>query len=83
MTVNHFHFFKDSITSAHTNSIEGTWIHVKRSLNKNGTRKALLDNYFAEFRWRHHFLAGFVDPFMVLLNHVVLYHHNVPAPEDE
>jgi hypothetical protein len=29
MTVNHSRFFKDPITGAHINSIEGTWMHVK------------------------------------------------------
>jgi hypothetical protein len=53
------------------------------SLNKNSTSKALLDNYFAEFMWRRRFLVGFVDPFMVLLNHIALYHHTIPASEDE
>jgi transposase-like protein len=80
-TVNHSQNFKDPITGAHTNSIEGTWMHVKRSLNKNGTRKSLLASYFAEFIWRRRFLEGNVCPFATFLNHVALYHHRVPPPE--
>ena len=65
LTVNHSSFFKDPITGAHTNSIEGTWMHVKRSLHKNGTTKPLLGSYFAEFMWRRHFLQSNGDPFLI------------------
>jgi transposase-like protein len=65
LTVNHSRFFKDPITGAHTNSIEGTWMHVKRSLHKNGTTKPLMGSYFAEFMWRRHFLQNSGDPFVI------------------
>jgi hypothetical protein len=83
LTINHSRFFRDPDTGAHTNSIEGTWMHVKRSLNKNGTMKELLPNYFTEFMWRRRFLDGNVDPFALFLRHIALYHHEVPHIEDE
>lgn len=52
LSVNHSITFKDPETGAHTNTIEGTWFHVKRSLPKHGTRKHLLASYFADFMWR-------------------------------
>ena len=79
--VNHSCFFKDLVISAYTNSIEGTWMHVKRLLNKNGTRRALLTNYFVEFMWHRRFMRGNIDPFVVFLNHIILYHHIVLAPD--
>lgn len=52
LKVNHSLTFKDPETGAHTNTIEGTWFHVKRSLPKHGTRKHLLASYFADYIWR-------------------------------
>jgi hypothetical protein len=49
LIVNHFKFFGNLNIGVHTKSIEGTWMHVKRYLNKNGTTKELLPNYFAKF----------------------------------
>ncbi|CAF0797011.1 unnamed protein product [Brachionus calyciflorus] len=39
----------------HTNNIEGTWFHLKRSLPRHGTNKSLLAGYFAEFILRKKF----------------------------
>jgi hypothetical protein len=63
LTVNHSVTFKDPETGAHTNTIEGTWFHVKRSLPKHGTRKHLLASYFAEYMWRKKFYSfeTFID----------------------
>ena len=55
LTVNHSIEFKNPETGAHTNNIEGTWFHLKRSLPKHGTNKSLLAGYFAEFIWRKKF----------------------------
>lgn len=62
-TVNHSVTFKDPDTGAHTNTIEGTWFHVKRSLPKHGTRKHLLSSYFADYMWRKKFYGfeTFID----------------------
>jgi hypothetical protein len=70
LIVNHSRFFCDPDTGAHTNSIEGTWMHVKRYLNKNGTTKELLPNYFAEFMWCRQFLDGNVDLFALFLRYI-------------
>ena len=47
LTVNHTIEFKNPETGAHTNNIEGTWFHLKRSLPRHGTNKSLLAGYFA------------------------------------
>jgi hypothetical protein len=83
LTINHSNFFYNLDTGAHINSIEGTWLHVKRSLNKNGKIKELLPIYFAEFMWRRRFLDGNVDPFALFLWQIALYHHEVPHVKDE
>ena len=51
--------FKGLAISAHTNLIEEIWMHVKKSFNKNGTQKALLEIYFVESMWKHCFLTSF------------------------
>lgn len=50
--MNHWRFFKDSDAGAHTNTIEGTWAHVKRELIHGGTKKSLLIAYLATFMLR-------------------------------
>jgi transposase-like protein len=51
LTVNHTYHFRDPNTGAHTNSIEGTWSAIKRSII--GTPKAeMLNSYLAEYMWR-------------------------------
>jgi transposase-like protein len=65
-TVNHSVTFKDPETGAHTNTIEGTWFHVKRSLPTHGTRKHLLASYFAEFIWR----KKFNNDFEIFIDHI-------------
>jgi transposase-like protein len=51
-TVNHSVEFKNSTTGAHTNTIEGLWNNLRRSLPKYGTRRDLYDGYLAEFIFR-------------------------------
>ncbi|GFQ70870.1 putative transposase-like protein [Trichonephila clavata] len=53
LRVNHSLTFKDPETSAHTNSIEGTWSAIKRGL-KNHTAhvEGQFDSYLAEYMWR-------------------------------
>ncbi|CAF1031433.1 unnamed protein product [Brachionus calyciflorus] len=51
LTINHTIEFKNPETGAHTNIIEGTWFHLKRSLPRHG----VLAGYFAEFIWRKKF----------------------------
>lgn len=52
-TVNHSKTFKDPITGAHTNNIEGLWSLAKRRNKKEcGTSRELIDSYLCEFMWR-------------------------------
>lgn len=51
LTVNHSYNFKDPVTGAHTNSIEGTWSAIKRQLSSN-TNTDLLESSLFEYMWR-------------------------------
>ncbi|GFU89687.1 putative transposase-like protein [Trichonephila clavipes] len=52
LSVNHKMYFKDPETGTHTNSIEGSWSAIKKSLH--GIRRCddQFDSYLAEFMWR-------------------------------
>jgi transposase-like protein len=53
-TVNHSENFKDPVTGAHTNSIEGTWQKIKHGVTfpRFGVKKEHLASYLAEYHWR-------------------------------
>ncbi len=63
LNVNHSKNFKDPETSAHTNTIEGSWLHAKRSLPVHGWRKDLMIGYLALFLWRRAVKRARQDPF--------------------
>ena len=51
LVVNHTNEYKDPFTGAHTNTIEGLWMHAKRGINGNSyVTDALLENM-----WRKRF----------------------------
>ncbi|GFV16652.1 mitotic-spindle organizing protein 2A [Trichonephila clavipes] len=53
LRVNHSLTFKDPETGAHTNSIQGTWSAIKRSLwNHAAHVEGQFDHYLAEYMWR-------------------------------
>ncbi|GFV61744.1 mitotic-spindle organizing protein 2A [Trichonephila clavipes] len=53
LRVNHSLTFKDPETGAHTNSIEGTWSAIKRSLRNHAAHvEGEFDHYLAEYMWR-------------------------------
>ena len=57
LTVNHSACFKDPITGAHTNSVEGMWNLARRSLPKFGTTKTMYSSYFCEFMYRRKYFS--------------------------
>ncbi|GFY21732.1 DDE_3 domain-containing protein [Trichonephila clavipes] len=53
LRVNHSLTFKDPETGAHTNSIEGTWSAIKRTLRNHAAHvEGEFDHYLAEYMWR-------------------------------
>ncbi|GFX92253.1 DDE_Tnp_IS1595 domain-containing protein [Trichonephila clavipes] len=53
LRVNYSLTFKNPETSAHTNSIEGTWSAIKRSLRNHAAHvEGEFDHYLAEYMWR-------------------------------
>ena len=65
LTVNHSLFFVDPITLVHTNTIEGTWSALKRSIPVRRRTKGKITPHLFEFIWRRihasNLWAGFVN----------------------
>jgi transposase-like protein len=49
LSVNHSLHFKDPETGVHTNTVEGMWNQIRRSLPKFGTKKENYHAYLAEY----------------------------------
>lgn len=54
LDVNHSQNFVDPATGAHTNSIEGSWFHVKKKLGRGGGRRSedIIAGQLSQFMWR-------------------------------
>ncbi len=63
LNVNHSKNFEDPVTGAHTNTIEGSWLHAKRSLPEYGWKKDLMTAYLASFLWKRDVKTAGLDPF--------------------
>lgn len=68
-TVNHSQTFKDPVTGAHTNTIEGLWSLIKSEFRSKHHRNVdnLLDSYFAEFMWRRKYKSRKSERFSAFL----------------
>ena len=53
LVVNHSNEYKDPLTGAHTNTIEGLWMHAKRERNGN----SYVTDALIEYMWRRRFHA--------------------------
>jgi transposase-like protein len=51
-TVNHSETFKDPVTGAHTNTIEGNWNGLKLMLRPRARTRRNIDEALVEFAWR-------------------------------
>lgn len=52
LTVNHSINYKDPISGAHTNTIEGSWSGIKCNIAPRNRTKKLIDLHLCEFIWR-------------------------------
>lgn len=50
--VNHSLHFKDPVTGVHTNTIEGTWSALKRSIAMRYRTGNVIEKHLLEFIWR-------------------------------
>jgi transposase-like protein len=57
MTVNHSKGFKNKETGVDTNTIEGLWNTLRRSLPKYGTTKDMYASYMIEFMYRRRYFT--------------------------
>lgn len=64
LKVNHSINFKDPETGAHTNSIEGSWAHAKRSIPGSGRRKHFMPGYLAKYMFLRRCKAQGLDHFV-------------------
>lgn len=62
--VNHSVTFKDPETGAHTNSIEGSWAHAKKSIPPSGRRKQFMAGYLSKFLFLKRCRVQNLDPFV-------------------
>jgi hypothetical protein len=58
LTVNHSKNYMDPITGANTNTVEGLWNLMRRSMPKFGTQKHFYASYMIEFIYRRKFSTG-------------------------
>ena len=72
--VNHSENFVDTFTRAHSNTIEGVWIKVKKKLKAmSRTMKSKLPSYLDEFNWGNCYPG---DPFDKLLADIEIWQPN-------
>ncbi|XP_054155892.1 uncharacterized protein LOC128954341 [Oppia nitens] len=63
LTVNHSKHFKDPVTGAHTNTIEGSWKWMKYKLTTRGYRRDQLAMHLCEYLWFRDCRRNNIDPF--------------------
>lgn len=84
LKVNHSVNFKDPETGAHTNSIEGSWAHAKRSIPCSGRRKHFMPGYLAKFMFLRRCKSQNLDPFKEFCRVAgMLYDATKPCPDVE
>lgn len=71
--INHsLNFISPEDPSVHTQTIENTWMHVKRDLrNKFGVRKEYLEGYLIEFCFRRNFTPPEVNFFNIFIINII------------
>lgn len=77
LTVNHSKNFKDPITGACSNAIEGTWSALKRSINPSGRRKLFFNGYLSKYVFRRLCRRNQLDPFVEFLKAAGLLYNPV------
>lgn len=75
-TVNHSEHYKDPITGAHTNTIEGSWKHLKHHLTKTGLKREDISDHMCEYLWRRDCRIKGLDPFEQILKDIKLVNVN-------
>ena len=59
LTVNHSQQFRDPISGANTNKIEGVWAHIRRYFPRSGVREDSIEDYLGSFIVRHQGILDF------------------------
>jgi transposase-like protein len=69
-TVNHSQTFRDPISGAHTNNIEGTWNGLKISINPRNRVRCGIEEHLGEFQWRRENKGNEWNAFIRLLKKI-------------
>ena len=73
-TINHSHWFKDPITAACTNMIEGKWNGIKKQIPRQGFRcGVVLQTYLGEHMWHQKHKATYWHSLMHALHNDTNY----------
>jgi hypothetical protein len=70
LTVNHSKNFKDPVTGAHTNTIEGSWKWMKYKLTTRGYHSDQLAMHLCEYLWFRQCRRDNVYPFDQMINDI-------------
>lgn len=80
-SVNHSVTYKDPITSACTNGIEGSWRPAKVAYNSSGRRKGSYDGYLAKYMFKKWCLKNGQDPFIALTKAMKIWLESLDSHE--
>lgn len=73
LSVNHSQYFRDPVTGAHTNTIEGMWRGLKLAIPSRERNLGRVENHISEFIWRRQNYGNLWQAFLNCLRNTALF----------